>query len=278
MLIAHFSDMHVKANDQLAFGEVDTGGALERCVNHINLLDPTPELVLITGDLAFDGEVQEYATLRAHLSVLDAPYFLIPGNHDRRERLRKAFADLPYLPKETEFLHYVVDDFALRLIALDTVQPGAIGGTLCDERLRWLKHQLSTNSTKPTIIVMHHPPFKTGIKHMDGTGFENADALADIVSRNNQICLILCGHIHRPIQTKWCGVPTMIAPATAHQVSLELRSGERATRIMEPPAIYLHLWGPEGLVTHTSYIGDYRVHSPFRSGYLSDNGSHNQGH
>ena len=52
MLIAHFSDMHVKGDGETAFDGVDTAGALERCVSHINSLDPSPDVVLITGDLA----------------------------------------------------------------------------------------------------------------------------------------------------------------------------------------------------------------------------------
>ncbi|HIC73212.1 MAG TPA: phosphodiesterase, partial [Alphaproteobacteria bacterium] len=145
MLIAHFSDMHVTVDGEFAFEEVDTAGALERCIQHVNALDPAPDVVLITGDLTFNGDIQEYATLRAHLSILDAPYFLIPGNHDRRDRLRAAFADLAYLPIKSEFIHYVVDDYPLRLIALDTVHPGRVGGVLCEDRLEWLEHKLSIN-------------------------------------------------------------------------------------------------------------------------------------
>ncbi|MFP6755595.1 MAG: phosphodiesterase [Alphaproteobacteria bacterium] len=271
MLIAHFSDMHVTVDGEFAFEEVDTAGALERCIQHVNALDPAPDVVLITGDLTFNGDIQEYATLRAHLSILDAPYFLIPGNHDRRDRLRAAFADLAYLPIKSEFIHYVVDDYPLRLIALDTVHPGRVGGLLCEDRLEWLEHKLSINTDKPTIILMHHPPFKTGIEYMDRTGLANASSFADIVSKNNQIRLILCGHVHRPIQTNWSGAAVMTAPATAHQISLELRSDEQASRIMEPPAIYLHLWGPGGLISHISYIGDYRACSPFSAGYLASN-------
>ena len=45
------------------------------------------------------------------------------------------FADLNYLPIKSEFIHYVVDDYPLRLIALDTLHPGKAGGILCEERL-----------------------------------------------------------------------------------------------------------------------------------------------
>lgn len=94
MLIAHFSDMHVAAEGKLALDDVDTGMALALCVQHINNLDPQPDITLITGDLTSEGSTEEYAVLRSHLALLDQPYFLVPGNHDDRSNLRAAFADL----------------------------------------------------------------------------------------------------------------------------------------------------------------------------------------
>jgi hypothetical protein len=47
------------------------------------------------------------------------------------------------------------------------------------------------------------------------------------------------------------------APSTAHQVALDLEE-EPLAFTMEPPACHLHVWSAEtGLVSHTSYIGDF---------------------
>src|SRR5512145_1949200 len=119
MLIAQISDTHIRPMGVLAMGRVDTAGYLARAVAHINALRPAPDVVLVTGDLVDAGMAEEYAHLRALLAPLAMPFHLIPGNHDRRDALREAFADHRYLPREG-FLQYVVDSGPLRLIALDT--------------------------------------------------------------------------------------------------------------------------------------------------------------
>jgi 3',5'-cyclic AMP phosphodiesterase CpdA len=193
------------------------------------------------------------------------PVYLIPGNHDDRHALATAFPTHAYLPRDGGFLHYVVEDHPLRIIALDTLVPGKGGGLMCAERLAWLGARLGEAPARPTLIFMHHPPFRTGIAHMDALGLDNAEAFGEIVHRHRQVVCIACGHLHRPIQTRWNGTLVMTAPSTAHQVTLDLRPDAPLTFTMEPPACLLHVWGEEsGLVTHTSYIGDFAGPYPFR--------------
>lgn len=176
-LIAQVTDTHIKAGGRKAYGgRVDTHGALARCVRHLNSLDPHPDVVLLTGDLVDMGRPDEYASLRELLDRLDAPYFVVPGNHDERGALRAAFADHRYLPQEGEFLHYCMDDHPLRLVGLDSTVPGEPGGLMCDARLAWLDATLG-NPGRPTLLFMHHPPFVTGIAHMDVQRCANADRL-----------------------------------------------------------------------------------------------------
>jgi hypothetical protein len=57
---------------------------------------------------------------------------------------------------------------------------------------------------------------------------------------------------------RWHGTVVTTAPATAHQVALQLGPKDGTSWIMEPPACLLHRWRKNvGLVTHQSYIGDY---------------------
>src|SRR5260370_30003811 len=93
--IAQISDLHIKPPGSLAYGRVDTGKALERCVAALNEFDPAPDFVVISGDLADTPSAEEYQYLKRLLAPLKLPFAGIPGNHDAREMMRAAFPS-PY--------------------------------------------------------------------------------------------------------------------------------------------------------------------------------------
>jgi 3',5'-cyclic AMP phosphodiesterase CpdA len=265
MLIAQISDPHIKSPGQLLYDRIDTAGYLERAVAHVLALDPQPDVVIMTGDLVDGGKPEEYAHLRRLIAPLAMPVYVIPGNHDAREPLRAAFADRGYFPA-SGFLQYTVDDLPVRLIALDTLVEGKGHGALCDERLAWLDARLGEQTGKPVMLFMHHPPFECGIEAFDHARLqEGDDRLTELVRRHGNVERAVCGHVHRPIQVRWAGTMASIAPATAHQATLDLHDGAPLSMMMEPPAIALHQWRPHtGLVTHVSYIGDFDGPKPFR--------------
>jgi 3',5'-cyclic AMP phosphodiesterase CpdA len=244
-------------------GRVDTATHLKHAVAHIDALRPAPDVVLVTGDLVDAGKPEEYAHLRELLTPLAMPVYLIPGNHDARDALRGGFADHRYLPADG-FLQYAIEGGPLRLIALDTLTPGAPHGELCAKRLDWLAARLG-ESEKPTILFMHHPPFECGLAELDGMRLNvGAERLAAIVRDHPNIERILCGHVHRPIQMRWAGTIASCAPSTAHQAALDLRPDVTLMYAMEPPAVALHQWRPgAGVVTHLSYVGKYDGPYPF---------------
>ena len=257
MLIAHITDTHITALGALLMGIVDTASALERAVDAVNRLGPAPDVTVLTGDLVETGAPEEYAYLRALLAPLRMPVFAIPGNHDAREPMREAFIGDGYLPRQG-FLNYVVEDYPLRIVALDTLVPGEGGGALCADRLHWLERTLSTASDRPTLVLMHHPPFSTGIRRMDQAGLSGINGLAEIVRGHPQVERILCGHLHRPIEARFAGTVAGTAPSTAHQIVLDLRPEARLSFAFEPPGYQLHYWRDgTGLVTHTAAIGDW---------------------
>lgn len=262
MLIAQISDLHVMPAGRLMSGRVDTGPYLERAVDHLLALDPRPDVVLATGDLVDAGSPAEYARLREILAALPMPVYLVPGNHDARDALRAGFADHAHL-QDGAFVQYAIEEHPLRLIALDTLVEGAPHGELCDARLDWLEAKLD-ESDRPAVIFMHHPPFACGIHEFDSISLtKGADRLARIVQRHPQVERVLCGHVHRPIQARFGGTLASIGPSTAHQATLDLRPGVDITFTMDPPAVALHQWRKNALVTHISYVGDFDGPHPF---------------
>ena len=88
VLIAQISDLHIKRPGQLAYGQVDTAAALKRCVIELNRLNPRPQLVVISGDLADTPSAEEYDHLKSLLAPLEIPFVAEPGNHDDRALMR----------------------------------------------------------------------------------------------------------------------------------------------------------------------------------------------
>ena len=167
MIVVQITDTHIKPPGRLAYRRVNTADALAACIEHVNRLRPRPDAVLVTGDLVDAGGRDEYGLFRELLEALAVPWFAIPGNHDDRANMRAAFHDHDWLRQDYDFLHYVVDAWPVRLLGVDSTLPGAPEGRLCARRLQWLELQLARPPAKPTLLFMHHPPFLTGIEHMD---------------------------------------------------------------------------------------------------------------
>lgn len=262
-MIAQITDPHIKAQGKLAYKKVNTAFNLMACVKHLRGLTKPPDLILMTGDLTDFGRPEEYELLRKLIAPLEMPVYVIPGNHDERGNLLKAFHDHAYLQANTEFLHYVVDEYPLRLIGLDTTIPGESHGEMCSVRLEWLDQQLRNKPDKPTLLFMHHPPIKTGIEHMDVQNCKNGEALGTLIEKHPQVFQILCGHVHRPIHSQWHGVTVTIAPSSSHYVALDLRDNASANWYLEPPTVQLHQWKDSTFISHLSFIGDFDGPHPF---------------
>jgi len=267
MLFCQISDLHVKAPGALAYRVVDTAASLRRCVAHILALPQRPHLVVATGDLTDFGRPDEYLHLRGLLAPLPMPVYLMPGNHDDRDALRAAFPDHPYLRETRGFIQYAIDAAPLRLLALDTVVPGAGGGALDAARLAWLEARLAEAPAQPTVILMHHAPFPTGIGHLDRIGLADAHRLEAVVRRHPHIERVLCGHLHRVVQVRFGGTIAASCPSPAHQVVLDLAPDAANAFVLEPPGFALHLWDDAaGLVSHTAFVGRFNGPYPFHDG------------
>ena len=256
MIVAQITDLHVGTEGSLAYGRYDTSASLSRCIVHLLRQRPAPDVVLATGDLVDAGSDEEYQRLRALLAPLRMPLYLIPGNHDDRDTLRRAFPDHGYLGPAGQPARYSVTGHALRLIALDTTVRGETGGTLDEAQIEWLEAELTAAPREPALVFMHHPPFKTGIARMDTIGLAAASAerLGEVLSRNPQVQLLTCGHVHRAIQVRWHGTVASICPSTAFQYGLNLEDSKLEPSPHEPPAYQLHRWNGAELVTHTLVV------------------------
>lgn len=265
ILIAQISDLHIKQRGELAYGKVDTAAALRRCVAELNRLNPRPQLVVISGDLADTPSAEEYVHLKSLLAPLDIPFVAVPGNHDDRALMRAALPNDGYAHDgPLDAVHAIG---ALDVLMIDSSTPKKPYGTLEDITLKWLDAMLDASRTRPALLFLHHPPFITGIRHMDVQYLRNAAALAEIVKRHPRARLVAAGHVHRATFTQFAGVPATICPAPNHAVALDLNESLPPSFKVEPPAFHLHAWfagdGFGELVTHNVPIGEFSGPFPF---------------
>jgi Icc protein len=262
-LLAQVTDMHVKAGGKLSYQRVDTAASLAACVDRLGKLPQVPDAVLFTGDLVDFGRADEYAWLAKLLEPLAVPCFLMAGNHDDPEVMRAAFPAHAYLRQRAGKLDYVIDEYPVRIVALDSTTPRKPHGSLTEAQLAWLEGTLAA-SRKPTIVALHHPPFHTGIGHMDAQGLEAPERLEAVIARHSHVERVLSGHLHRAITHRFGGTIASTCPSPAHQVALDLAEDALSRFVMEPPGFQLHLWNAgAGLVTHTAVLGDFAGPFPF---------------
>jgi len=258
-LIAQISDLHVKPVGVLAYRRVDTAAALERCVKELNRFTPRLDLVVISGDLVDSPSKEAYDHLTRLLTPLELPFAAIPGNHDDRDLMRAA------LPQQYASargaLHSVREVGGIDVVLIDSVTPGEDHGTLDADSLAWIETVLSASTTRPALLFLHHPPFVTGIAHMDLHNLRHAGDLAAILRRHRRARLVAAGHVHRATLTNFAGVAATICPAPNHAVALDLDARLPASFAIEPPAFHLHVWSAGddfgAVVTHWVPIGDF---------------------
>jgi 3',5'-cyclic-AMP phosphodiesterase len=266
-LLAQVTDMHIKAGGKLSYRVVDTEASLARCVAQLLALPQVPDAVLFTGDLTDFGRPEEYRNLARLLEPLTMPYYLMPGNHDDPATMRTEFPGHRYMRQREGKLDYVVDDHPVRIVALDTSVPRKPFGALTDEQLQWLDRTLADAPGKPTVVAVHHPPFWTGIGHMDIQPLTNPVPFEAVIARHSQVERVLCGHLHRNIVARFGGTIASTCPSPSHQVALDLADDAASRFVMEPPGFCLHLWRKEsGLVSHTAALGKFEGPYPFYEG------------
>ena len=264
MLIVQISDTHLVGRGKLTLGIAPMAENLADCVDHINRLNPKPDVVLVTGDITDTGLIEEVEHAAGILRKLNCPFYVAPGNHDELSALWSVFGENECPSRIGQSINYVIEGFDVRLIGMDSTRPDAPGGELCQTRLSWLDDRLSEANNQPTIIFMHHPPIKLGVLESDKDGFIGADSLGKIIENYSNIERLICGHIHLPALARWHGTIVSAAPATGMKLGLDLSMTKKSEFFLEKPSYHLHYWtADQSLITHTVNISEAGGPYPF---------------
>ncbi len=214
MRIIQISDSHISTDTPQRLAD------LERCVTAVN--EQGPDLVIHTGDIAHDASVEEYRLARDVLEQLQAPWYVMPGNRDDRNRLVETFHDK--LSMHEGFIQYTLDEYPVRLLLIDTLSTMSNKGALCEVRMQHIQQVFSDNGSTPLMVFMHHTPFEV-TEIPDPFQFEDWSAveqLLEIFAGCKELRAVYCGHVHRNVATRINNLP--ISAITC--MACDLRKGK----------------------------------------------------
>jgi len=232
MRIVHLSDSHISLEHPQRTAD------LRACIDAINTDANTPDAVIHTGDITHNASAEEYNTAKEQLDKLKAPYFVIPGNKDKRPELIDAFVDGKTINRGDEYIQYAVDNFDVRMVMLDTLSDNSNKGRLGDARFEHLQAMLEAEPNKRTAVFMHHTPFEVGAIP-DPFQFEDWDEvhrLRKLLATHSQIIGVFCGHIHRSID----GRLGDLSVSAISCMATDLRKGELTDEQRTMPILRWH--------------------------------------
>lgn len=251
MIIAQISDTHV------AFDTADAERRLRdfaSTIADINALDAAPDVIVHTGDIVHNGRADEYAQAAALLAKARAPVFVLPGNKDDRENLRGAFAAKRYFAPNHAFIDYAIEDYPIRLIALDSLSPGHARGDFRREQAEHLRVLIDAEPNKPIAVFTHHPPFEVTVGP-DRIHFESMDGMArlsDCLQCCSRVVGVFSGHVHRAASGQVGRIPASVVPC----IATSLRKGDYPAHMKARPVYHLHRFDPAyGFFTESRIVG-----------------------
>ncbi len=208
MRIIQITDLHIYSKDELING-VDTRNNFIKILKKVSGIPH--DMVVITGDLSFfDADIEVYQWIKNQLNIFDIKnYHIIGGNHDDAKTLAKSF-NLEKDLHDDELYYFIEPNF----IFLDTIK-----GFCSEEQMKWFEKKILEIKDRNPIVFMHHPPFKSGVPHMDNKyAFEQPDQFSDICNLTKQDTYVFCGHYHNEISLLKNNINMFITPSTYLQI------------------------------------------------------------
>ncbi len=261
------------------------------------VLDSGCDALILTGDLAFNGEKISHETLAGKLSVLtqaDIPVFVLPGNHDMYYPLAASYTGEKYqlvssvtsdefasiyhacgfdqaVSRDSASLSYMAKlSDQLYLLMIDT-NTAAAPGTVTEDTLDWVEMQLKkAEAAGAQVISASHQTLLThNAMFRGGFVIEGQDKLLTLYETYG-VHINLCGHMHlqhfafNENETLADIVTSALSITPAHYGDLQISGGKDTFSFQyETHALDVGSWAKaqkrneESLLNFTAYSRDF---------------------
>ncbi len=177
----------------------DVIATLTAAVDKINALPQPPAFILHTGDISHLSRPEEFDHVDQILKATNREIFFVPGEHDVlndegamfRERYAKHSQGQGWYSFDHNGVHFI------GLVNVMNLKAGGLG-TLGNEQLEWLEHDVKHLRSSTPIIVFAHMPLWTVYPQWGWGTSDSAQALS-YLKRFGSVT-VLNGHIHQTMQ------------------------------------------------------------------------------
>lgn len=212
--VVQITDTHLFRDPRAALLKLNTQDSFEKVIELMAAKEAGIDAILATGDIAQDASVEAYLRFGDAMQSFDAPFFWIPGNHDRRrvmeglDRYQDSFKNLVSLSNWC-------------IILLDSSVVGEVHGHLSDQELLHLEQSLIAASNDAaidhTLVCLHHNPVPGSATWMEGIGLHNDAEFLKILDRFDNVRAVVYGHIHQELDFSRNKVRYFCTPSTCIQ-------------------------------------------------------------
>ncbi|AMD47284.1 metallophosphoesterase [Bordetella holmesii] len=237
-MLLQLTDSHLLQDPQARMFGVNTDASLRAVLDLARRQEGSPDLMLLTGDLAQDGSAAAYQRLRAHLRDVAHPVRCVMGNHDAAGQMRQQLSD---------WSQPVHDLPGWRIIMLDSTVPGQDFGHIDAGQFALLDQALREAGERHVLVALHHNLARVEGAEHDTLMVDNAAAVFARLSDHPQARVALWGHIHQEFDCRHHHLRMLGTPSTSFQFRLD--NGHYAVDPQAPGYRWLKLYADGSIAT-----------------------------
>ncbi|MBI6549350.1 metallophosphoesterase family protein [Xenorhabdus lircayensis] len=215
MKVIHLTDLHLTRSREQRMFDVSTYDNFDFVFEEIRRIKSLTviELVVVSGDISNDGDVDSYRYFLNKMESLKTPYIAILGNHDIKSNFDTALTE-----EESEYIitSCEYNNNTWHIISVDTVVEGEDYGFISKDNFAELERKIIKNSGFNTAIFMHHHAIPVDTPIVDSCMLNNAKELLELCDKY-KVRFIGSGHAHTPRTWHHNNMTTCVAPAVAFQ-------------------------------------------------------------
>lgn len=242
--VLHLTDSHLFADEKGTLLGVNTASSFQAVLSSVLSQNIHYDMVIMSGDISQDYSLASYQRFGNMTSVLNAPIFFVPGNHDDGPLMYRCFRNFGVPTERTVICGNWL------FVMLNSEVYSVPHGWVEREELAFLQETLEAYPYMNAVVVVHHLPMLVKSRWLDTQTMHNLDEFNGFISRFPNIRLVLCGHVHQEFDAVQGNIRYIATPSTS--IQFEPMSHDFALDMRGPGWRYLE-FAPNGDISTQVY-------------------------